>query len=134
VRLRLCWASRDSLSTSFSSSTLKPLLPGHTSRTCSHVCQTAAWHARSAATAHYLLRICCCLVASLTACSAPMWLWAGPADGCCVRTCHIQWSVLGQLLDDLLHHVTVLAANIAGVQLNMIVAAQQDTSQHTSSC
>jgi hypothetical protein len=29
VRLRLCCASRDSLSTSFSSSTLKPLLPVH---------------------------------------------------------------------------------------------------------
>jgi hypothetical protein len=28
VRLRLCCASRDSRSTSFSSSTLKPLLPG----------------------------------------------------------------------------------------------------------
>ena len=50
---------------------------------------------------------------------------------CCavLCTCHVQWSVLGQLLDDLLHHVAVLTADITGVQLHMVVAAGSSHTQ-----
>lgn len=142
VRLRLCCASRDSLSTSFSSSTLKPLLPAdarrqhkdaprqhmaaaHRSRHV-HVRQRCATAAVGRPTREGARCMAWCPAAAASIDLPPLTHTASPASlpWPAPPTCHIQWSVLGQLLDDLLHHVAVLAANITGVQLHMVVAAQ----------